>query len=360
MRTILILLFASITACSDTDKPTKVDSLVVGMDLSFQPQIADEGFVYRNASGESVEMLPFLSAKGVDIIRLRLWHSPTNGYSGLDEVLEYALKVKAVGMDILLDIHYSDTWADPETQTPPSAWNDLNFEEIKTEINSYTTYVLTALADQNTPPTIVQIGNEINQGFLWNTGRVGGEFENNWGNFRALLNEGIKAVRSVDASVKIMLHYAGVDGVNWFFAGVDELDFDIIGLSYYPIWHKVSLPALGQTLDFMAESYDRPIMIVETAYPFTLEWNDWTNNNWGEAGQLLSGYPATSEGQKQFFTDLKNIVADIPDDKGLGVCWWAPDWVAYRGKEATNGSTWENAAIFDFEGKALPIVDELN
>ncbi len=131
-----------------------------------------------------------------------------------------------------------------------------------------------------------------------------------------------------------------------------HVDYDIIGLSYYPWWHGKSLDTLQLTLNQLATKYDKEVVIAETAYPFTLSWNDWTNNFIGNANQLIPGYPATEAGQKAFLWKLRTIVQSNPAGKGF--CYWEPEWISIKGPQSTVGSPWENLALFDFQNKVLP------
>ena len=136
-------------------------------------------------------------------------------------------------------------------------------------------------------------------------------------------------------------------------------DFDIIGLSYYPWWHGMDMNVLKQTMDQLNSTFHKPLLIAETAYPFTLQWNDWTNNLVGLSSQLMPGYDATQSGQSKFLSDLKTVVRSSSSLDHTGVCYWAGDYVAFRGTTATDGSPWENLALFDFQYKALPALDSL-
>ena len=335
-----------------------------GVDLSFQPQIEEYQTIYLDEDSSAIDLLPYLKSKGINLVRLRLWHTPENIHSSLEEVLAYSEKIKQAGMGILLDIHYSDTWADPGNQEVPAAWSNLSFSEIKDSVYQYTFKVLKEFKDQNTFPVIVQIGNETNSGFLWDQGKVGGDFENNWPNYIDLVNIAIKGVRDIDENdeVEVMIHWAGLNGAIWYFDHFEQanVDFDIIGLSYYSKWHGNDLGEVENQIVEISQNFTQKIMVVETAYPWTLEWNDWTNNSWGLENQLIPGYPATPEGQKMYMEELINIIGDLNQNKGLGFCYWAPDWVAYKGPEATDGSIWENAAIFDFNNKILPVIESFN
>lgn len=269
-------------------------------------------------------------------------------------------------MDFLLDFHYSDYWADPGTQTPPLAWQNMTNEEVRIAIYEYTRNVVTQLKNQNTLPNIIQIGNETDSGFLWNYGKVWDDFSNNWNNYTLLVNEAIRAIKEVDTedTVKIMLHHSSVENAIYFFNELDafSIDFDIIGLSYYPQFQIKDLNLVQTKLNELATTFEKDILMVEVAYPFTLDWNDNYTNYIGSDDQILTEFPATPQGQKAYFEWLITAIKSIPNDKGIGFCYWAPDWVAFSGNEntSTTGSSWENQCMFDFSLNALPVFDTYN
>jgi arabinogalactan endo-1,4-beta-galactosidase len=326
-----------------------------GADLSFLPEIEQAGTSFYGADGMAVDALAFVKAKGTNIIRLRLWHNSSTGHSNYKEIETFAQRIKSAGLNWWLDFHYSDTWADPGNQTIPAAWRAASQTVLLDSVYNYTYNVLSNLKAKNILPAIVQIGNENNSGMLWDKGKVGGSFDVNWPNYAALVKKGIDAVKAVDASIKVMLHVAGTSGAQWFYNNIKNqgISYDIIGLSYYPFWHNRNLTELQTDLDALANNFNKDIFIAETAYPFTTGWNDYTNNVVGASASLLNGYEATPAGQVKFLTDLRTVINKIPNNHGLGFCYWAPDWMAYRGSTATNGSSWENLALFDFNNKAL-------
>ena len=169
-----------------------------------------------------------------------------------------------------------------------------------------------------------------------------------------LLESGVEAVRNSSSSTKIILHFAGLDNSDWFFTQINSIDYDIIGLSYYPIWHGKSLSQLQTTLDQLARKYDKEVIIAETAYPFTLGWNDWTNNIVGLPEQLLPNYPATEEGQKNYVEAIVSLSKTVT--KGIGFCYWGAELIAWKGTESEDASPWENQALFDFTNQALPVL----
>lgn len=369
----VVALLAICLGCSSSDEssnrntsPTVTSNFYKGMDLSFQSELEDYNLQYKDANGNPVTLLDFVSTQGTNLVRLKLWHTPQNGENGLEDVKVYAQRVKAKGMDFLLNFHYSDFWADPDTQTPPVAWQNMTHEEIRTAIYLYTKDVVQQLKDQQTLPDIIQIGNETNSGFLWNYGRVWDNFSNNWDNYAILVNEAIRAVREVDTenSVKIMLHHSNVENAIFFFneLAVFNIDFDIIGLSYYPQFHTKNLTLFQSKLHELATTFNKDILMVEIAYPFTLNWNDNSTNFVGNSDQLLNEFSATPEGQKAYLNWLITTIQNIPNNRGLGFCYWAPDWVAFPNNEntSTNGSAWENQCMFDFNLKALPVFEVFN
>ena len=331
--------------------------LIKGVDISTLLEIEDNGGIFKE-NGNPKDALEIFKDHGINYIRLRIWHTPGSGYCDLAKTLSMASRLKSLGLKLLLDIHYSDTWADPAHQTKPSAWQNLTFQELKDSVYLYTYNVISALRDHNTLPDIVQLGNEITCGMLWNDGQICDQFNTpqQWAQLGELINEGIRGVNeslNLADTVKIMIHLdRGGDnlGSQWFFDHLlaQNVDFDIIGLSYYP-WWQGTLANLEVNVNDLAQRYDKEIIIVETAYPWTLDWYDNTHNLVGEPSQLLQGYPASVEGQTNFLNILFNLVMDVPENKGLGLFYWAPEWISVP----TLGSPWENVTLFDFTGELL-------
>lgn len=344
-----LLLNLSLISCQKAPSATQTTKpdFIRAADLSFLPEIEQSGTRFTDENGANIDVLTFFKKKGCNTVRLRLWHQPQDAHSSLAEVAALATRVHQTGMNVWLDIHYSDTWADPGAQTVPSAWSKLSLSPLTDSVYAYTRRVLARVQ-----PEIVQIGNEINDGFLWPTGK-----SSNSTAFLQLLQTGIKAARDHSKSLKVMIHYAGTDGANDFFERLTKngTDFDWIGISYYPWWHGKDLDLLQNTLNTLGTTYSKPVVIAETAYPFTLAWNDYTNNVVGLDNQLLAGFAATRDGQLQFLLRLKSLLQSIPS--GLGFCYWGGEWVAFKGNTATNGSSWENLALFGFSNQALPALD---
>lgn len=358
VSSVKILCGLMICCCLFGGQATNAQSgFIHGADISFVQQLEQNGADYKTITGQSEDLLVILKDNGIDTIRLRLWHTPDQGLNGLPATLEFAQRIEAAGLDLLLDFHYSDSWADPGKQTKPAVWQGLSYEVLQDSLYDYTHRVMTALVAQGTPPQVVQVGNEIIQGLLWDEGRVGGSFNSagQWTNLTTLLNRAINAVHDATPqdSVEIMIHIdrgGDVAGATWFFDNLTNqtIEFDIIGLSYYPWWHG-SMAAMEQTINTVADRYNKPVMLAETAYPWTLGWFDNTNNLVGLPEHLLPGYDASPEGQAQFLRDVVDLLRAVPNQRGRGIAYWAPEYIAVPGV----GSPWENVALFDNNGVAL-------
>ena len=356
MKHITILIFIiTLFSCKKKDAVTDPliiepmeDNFIRSADLSFLPEIEQTGTVFYNKNNVAKDVLTILKDNGCNTIRLRLWHSPSNIHSSLSELTAMATRIKAAGLRVWLDIHYSDRWADPGAQTKPSAWQSLPLAVLKDSVYSYTKRVV-----QLINPYCVQVGNEINDGFLWPEGKL----STNSANFIELLKAGCKAVKDVGSNSRIIIHYAGINGASQFYDLLrnNNVDYDMVGLSYYPMYHGLNLTDVQSTMNTIAAANKKEIVIAETSYPFTLGYNDYTNNTLGLASQTIPVYPPTADGQRNFLLALRNIVEQNP--YGAGICYWAPDWVAYRGPIATNGSSAENQALFDFNNKELPATE---
>ena len=351
---------------------------VMGADLSYATQIEDHGGVYLDSSKVRD---PFLIMKehGANLVRVRLWNDPewvrlvygsqqTPLYSGFADVLKTIQRAKTLGLAVDLEIHYSDTWADPGTQIPPAAWaNITDLQTLKDSVYNYTYSILNQLNTKGLMPEIVQIGNETNCGMMITNTNPGFPDLNgcngHWQELGAVMNSGIKAVRDVSAKsavrTKIALHVADPKNVDWWFAQITNtgavVDFYIIGMSYYPIWHTIvafsDLPALIISLK---NTFNREVMILETSYPWTTQGDDSYGNQFGSQTPM-SGYPFTVAGQTKYLTDLTQNMIKAG---GSGVMYWEPDWITSQMKDPWGtGSSMENCTFFDFTGNTLSSID---
>jgi len=334
---------------SDTpavDPPAADDTFIRATDVSYLPEMETVGTKFYN-NGKVEDMLTTLRNAGCNTVRIRLWKNPAFGYSGFEEVKNFAKRIKRSGLRVWLTVHYSDHWADPSVQTTPEEWKDLSFEELKTAVTDYTATIIKEIN-----PDIIQIGNEINSGLLWPQGNL----ISNEQQCIAILSAASATVRAKAPDTKIMIHYAGVNagGTDWFFNKMKTVDYDYIGLSYYPVWHGKDVNQIKTTIDALGKKYNKRVLIAETAYPFTLSFNDFTNNIVGEASQLITDYPATPAGQKAFVLAVRAQVK--ASEYGQGFAYWGGEWVAFKGTQSKSGSTFENQALYSFDNNALSVM----
>lgn len=345
---LLGMLFVCLSNCKKEAKNSSVavnqDTLIRGVDASFLTEAWKSGISYEDEQGNTIDFLNFAKSKGVNTVRVRIWHSPSGRFSTFEDVKYLAEQVKQRGLKLWLCIHYSDWWADPANQKTPAAWASLSENLLKDSLVNYTKTLVKDLQ-----PDFIQTGNEINGGFCWELGRIKNE-----GYFFGLLKAVNEAVKEEMPSCKRLIHIAGYDQADWFYGKAlsYQVPYEWMALSYYPYWHGKDPENLQPALDGLFNKYRKGIVVAETAYPFTLSWNDWTNNVIGDSSQLSPGYPASIQGQKDM---LNRIVKAVNSSKGgCGFCYWAPEWVAFYGPQASVGSGWENQALFDFSNKALP------
>lgn len=329
-----------------------------GVDLSYVNELEDCGAVFHDREGNVADPFEIFADNGANIVRLRLWHGPAwTDYSTFEDVKVSIRRAKAAGMEVLLDFHYSDDWADPGDQIVPAAWADLeSVEDLANALYTYTYGVLDALAADDLLPEYVQVGNETNTSLAVHE-KVEEEAPIDWRRDSILYRAGLKAVRRVaekhETSIGTMLHIAQPEYVTpWFDDAIANgvVDFDIIGMSYYPKWSKTPFKDLGGQIETMKAHFGRDIVVVETAYPWTLDGVDEAGNILGE-DSLIEGYPATPDGQRRYLLDL---MANVTDAGGLGVVYWEPAWISSSCETRWGkGSHWENATLFDFEGPSL-------
>ncbi len=333
-----------------------------GVDASVLRRIEDNAGVYTDAEAPG-DALSILREHGVNFVRLRVWNDPAEGYHDPDGLLEMSERIHAAGMGLLVDFHYSDTWADPGSQSKPAAWTDLAFDDLRAVVRAFTADTVGSLVAQGTPPEMIQVGNEISNGFLWPDGRLDGSPDGNWPHFTALLSAAIAGVRDAeptDRPIEVVIHYddgGSNPGARWFFDNLQghAVPFDTIGLSFYPWWHG-TLGDLETNMADLAARYARRVVVLETAYPWTLTWADATSNIVGLPSQLHPGYDASPEGQRAFVADVLDLAARAQAGHRGGVFYWGCEWITTPGF----GSPWENLALFDFQGETLDALEEFD
>ena len=348
--TYLLISFLFINCSKESSTLPVEDNFVRAADMSYLPLIESENTLYYNANSVVEDPLVTLKKAGCTTIRIRLWKNPIDSHCGYNEVLNFSQRIKQAGLKVWLCIHYSDTWADPGTQTTPQEWENLNYSELKTAFLNYTSMVVNEIK-----PDIVQIGNEVNNGFMWPKGNL----YSNENQFIELINAATNRIKTEVPNTKILIHYAGIDANTVvFFNKLNTINYDYIGLSYYPIWHGKNIIDLKNRINNLGELFNKKVIVAETSYPFTLNYNDFTNNIVGLNNQLIPDFPATEQGQKDYLMAIKNTVKT--SNYGMGFCYWGTEWVAFRGQQSTNGSPYENQSLWDFNNKVLPALSVFN
>lgn len=329
-----ILAFFAAPSCK-----AQLQQFAVGADVSFLAQAEQQGIVFKE-NGVPKPALQILRDHGYNWVRLRIFVHPNELPNDLPYTIALAKRAKQLGFHFLLDFHYSDTWADPGKQYLPAAWESLHHKALANEIFSYTRDTLIAFRDAGVFPDMVQTGNEITHGMDWPDGKL----PDNWDHFADLLRaaiRGVDAARGVNPRPLIMIHIersgepkAAVE----FFDKLAsyQLPYDVIGLSYYPRWHG-SIPALRQTLHDLAFRFQKPIVVVETAY-------NWTP---GDFVGKKADFPESRQGQKEFLAAVAVAVRATPQHLGRGVFWWEP---------AVAGGPLAGRALFDSHHNALPAI----
>ncbi|MEO0899476.1 MAG: glycosyl hydrolase 53 family protein [Bacteroidota bacterium] len=322
-----------------------------GGDLSYVNEMEDCGATYLDENGEEKDPFEIFKEAGTNLIRVRAWHTPDwTNYSTFEDVKKTIRRAKDQGINVLLDLHLSDDWADPGKQKVPAAWLPVvnNTFLLGDSVYNYTYRYLTALDKEGLLPEMVQIGNETNIEILQDPNQ---SYERiNWERNGFLLQEGINAAKKVrqesGKQLAIMLHVAQPENALWFFDEATQNNvggYDWIGISYYSKWSTYSMENLPQAISTLKNTYNRRVMVVETAYAFTLNNADAAGNIIG-SDALVNGYPATEEGQ---LTYLKDLEAAIKEGGGEGLVYWEPAWVSSSCTTRWgNGSHWDNATLF--------------
>ena len=308
----------------------------VGADVSFLDDAVAKGGRFR-CLDSGLNGLPLLQRNGFGWVRLRLFVTPDELPNDLAYTTRLAVRAKQLGFKLLLDFHYSDTWADPKKQYTPAAWDGLPLDELAEEVEAHTRESIEALARAGAAPDMVQVGNEVINGMLWPRGRL----PDQWDAFADLTRAGIRGVRTADLpeTPLVMVHIdrgGDWDATEWFFDNCEKhrIAFDVIGQSYYPWWHG-SLEDLRNNLHRTAEKYEKDIILVEVAYY-------WRPGVYPEGD---GPFPETPEGQREFLVAVDRIIREAPRGRGKGVFWWEP---------AVQPGPIYGRGLFDGDGMALP------
>ena len=329
---LLLSLTLLLTACSDKKggdpDPDPASGLVRGADVSWLTEMEAAGRKFYDQSGTATECMTLLKSIGVNSIRLRVWVNPVAGWNNAADVLQKAVRAHNLGLAVLIDFHYSDTWADPGHQTKPAAWASLSFSDLKNALAQHTSDVLQQIKTAGVTPTWVQVGNETNNGLLWPDGQA----STNMNNYAQLVNAGYDAVKSVFPAAKVIVHLSdGWDNAlfQWNIGGLvsNGARFDVIGMSLYPSfvtggWQVANQQCLANMND-MVSRYGKEVMVVEVGMP----WDDAANC-------------------RLFITDLFQKIRSVSNKKGLGILYWEPQ----------SYSAWQGYTLGAFDNFGKPTV----
>lgn len=365
------------------------EDFIFGMDLSSVMVEENSGVKYYNFEGEEQDVFKTFAEAGINYVRLRVWNDPYdengNGYGGGNNDLPTAIslgqRATEYGMKVSIDFHYSDFWADPKRQHAPKTWEDMEVDEKADALYEYTKDSLTQLLDAGVDVGMVQIGNEINYGMSG---------EKHYDNVLKLLKAGSKAVREVSESygkdIDIVVHYTRITDKADVLTLIEklvnnELDFDMIGMSYYPFWDG-SMDNMSRVLELIQEKYGKKAFIAETSYAYTTEDGDGSGNSF-TATDAVEGYPVSVEGQATIIHDICERVNEVG---GVGVFYWEGAWIPVGPASQDNseiwetygsgwassyasdydpddaglyygGCSWDNQAFFDFKGNPLESIN---
>lgn len=366
--------------------PDISDDFYRGMDASAVLALENSGVKYYNFDGEEQDVFMTLAQAGVNYIRLRVWNDPYdengNGYGGGNNDVATAItlgqRATKYGMKVCIDFHYSDFWADPKKQFVPKAWEGMDIEEKSDALYNFTLESLTQLLDAGVNVGMVQIGNEINNGMSGETDVA---------NVRKLLTAGSKAVREAAANsgkeILVAIHYTNIDDMkklDTLLTGlqVKEIDYDIVGLSFYPYWHG-TIEDLKNAIIHIRDTYGKKVYVAENAYCYTAEDGDGSANSVEGTDDLAEGYSASVQGQAN---EVRDVCAAASEAGAEGVFYWEGTWIPVGPADADNsdlwekygsgwassyasgydpkdagqyygGCSWDNQAMFDFTGHPL-------
>ena len=302
--------------------PAKAATFAKGADVGWLSQMEAGGIMFFNAAGTRQDCLTILRGCGMNSVRFRVWVNPSGGWCRQADVVKMAVRARNLGYRIMIDFHYSDWWADPGKQNKPAAWATHGIDQLVTDLADHTTAVLTALKAAGVIPEWVQIGNETNDGMLWNDGRA----STHMADFARLITSGCQSVKAVFPDAKVIVHISNVNDsglFRWMFDGLraNGAQYDVIGMSLYPTasdWAKLTSQCLANMNDMVAR-YGKEVMICEVGM---------------EVGDAAAA--------RAFLADIIAKTKSVSGGKGLGVFYWEPEchnnWEGYtKGAFADNG-----------------------
>jgi arabinogalactan endo-1,4-beta-galactosidase len=332
-----------------------------GADLSALDRIEELGGTFRDDKGQPTDALAALASAGANCVRLRLFVAPDGRgftHNDLPRTLAMAKRAKAAKQAILLDFHYSDTWADPGHQGIPASWPQDSLPALAAKVEDYTFETLRRFAEEGVFPDLVQIGNEIENGLLWPHGEIhkGKGKAPNWDGAATLFKSAARGVRRATPEglkIRIVLHTAtggNVETTATFHREMQRrsVDYDVAGLSFYPWWHG-TLEGLRKNAEQLATTFGKEVFVVEAGF----SWNAGTDGRRFDGQQFA--WPMTPEGQASFLRDVCQVIHDVPNGRGIGVLWWHPDSIPVKGAHIWLGGS---CALWRTDGSPLPALGE--
>ena len=362
-------------------KTDKAFSLLKGGDISELSYVEQNGGKYYDENGNAVELPKYMADNGMNLVRLRLYNEPGKyKYAAEDPNVEYELpagiqdeadilalakRAKAAGQQILLSFHYSDFWSNGAVQHIPHAWKDMDAETMTNALYDFTYQFMEKMKAQGTTPEYVSLGNETQAGMLY---PLGGPLDSGLDdyytrvqNLVGFYNAGYDAVKASNENTKVVIHLAGAgnkDTNNWYFGLMQDngVKYDIIGSSYYPFWTANAAKEVCEWAEYVTDKFDKDLIFMETAYAWQQKTHD------GYDGQLSHNWPYTDlsqTGQKNFMLELSNEIKKVGNQRVLGYIYWDPIFIpsGNAGWVVGGANIVSNSALFDFDGKALPVWD---
>ena len=319
------------------------EDFLLGVDVSSIISLENAGVEFYDFTGTyEQDIFKTLAQAGVNTIRVRVWVDPYNsstgvGYGGGNNDIETAVKIgkraSRYGMGLLVDFHFSDFWSDPSSQSAPKAWSSYSVSEKSTAIYDYCYSSLQSLIDAGVDVTMVQIGNETTSGFCGET---------SWSNMCTLMQSGASAVRAIDPSILIAVHFTNPEKGRYptyaNYLKTYGVDYDVFATSYYPYWHG-TVTNLTSVLDNIADTYGKKVMVAETAWPYTYTNGDGHNNT--VSSGITETYAISAQGQADAYRAVVNAVNDASN--GCGVFWWEPAWIPVNNLTTLSGSAYTAA-----------------
>ena len=356
------------------DSLLKKDNFINALDVSMVDLIQENGGKYYNFKNQEEDFFSLIKSNNINTIRVRLfndYNSPIRikgaGKLDIERVLNIFLKAKQNNLKLILDFHFSDTWADPTNQICPFTWQSLSYEELLEEVYDYTKSIINFYKDNDIFIDYIQIGNEIDNGLIHPFGQIDYSSEqtinDGFNRIASIINSSAKAIREVSTKTKIIIHTANAiknvygepyDGL-YFFDKLKQrnVDFDIIGSSFYSFINETKIETISYSIDKIAEKFNKPFMLMEYSYGFTDLIHPYANNILSKDNQL-EDYPLSIQSQTNQIID---IIEQVSNSKyGIGTCYWGGEWIPVKncgwGDENTK-SSWSNQALFTYEGLAL-------